>query len=83
LIERNRIFIWQNFSIEKSGLKGKSLFVYGGHPVKEVTKLNNSFLIDTSCVLGGKLTAFRYPEMNYISVSSRRNYISEKNITSF
>ncbi len=58
--------------------KGDTYIVYGHTPVKEPRFKNKTVNIDTGCVFGGKLTAFRYPEMETISVSSKQPYIEEK-----
>ena len=41
---------------------GQSFIVYGHTPVKEARFIHNTVNIDTGCVFGGQLTAFRYPE---------------------
>ncbi len=48
--------------------RGKALVVYGHTPVPEAEWLNNTACIDTGCVFGGKLTALRYPEKEFVSV---------------
>lgn len=53
---------------------GKALVVYGHTPHKDVVFLNNTANIDTGCVFGGKLTAFRYPEHEIISVKAKKTY---------
>lgn len=58
--------------------KGKAFIVYGHTPVSEPRKVNNTINIDTGCVFGGSLTAFRYPEMETVSVPSSLPYIEEK-----
>jgi len=52
---------------------GKSLIVYGHLTVKEPVLLNNTIDIDTGCVIGNKLTALRYPEMEIKQNSSHTN----------
>ena len=54
--------------------QGKPLIVYGHSPVKEARLRNNTINIDTGCVYGGKLTAFRYPERETVQVPARRVY---------
>ncbi len=54
--------------------RGKALVVYGHTPVPEVEAVNNTFCIDTGCVFGGKLTAFRYPEKEIVQVDAAREY---------
>ncbi|MBS2968405.1 bis(5'-nucleosyl)-tetraphosphatase PrpE [Metabacillus sp. KIGAM252] len=50
--------------------KGTRLIVYGHTPVKSPRSINKTINIDTGAVFGGKLTAFRYPEEETISVPS-------------
>jgi protein phosphatase len=54
--------------------RGKPLIVYGHTPVKEAVLRNNTINIDTGCVFGGKLTAFRYPEQDVVQVPAHRVY---------
>ncbi len=54
--------------------KGTAFVVYGHTPHANPVWLNNTVNIDTGCVYGGKLTALRYPEMETVSVPSRREY---------
>jgi protein phosphatase len=54
--------------------RGKALVVYGHTPVPEPLSLNNTVNIDTGCVFGGKLTAFRYPEREMTSVVAHETY---------
>jgi protein phosphatase len=54
--------------------RGKALVVYGHTPVPEPLSLNNTVNIDTGCVFGGKLTAFRYPEHEMVSVAAHETY---------
>lgn len=55
-----------------------SFIVYGHTPVEKARKINNTINIDTGCVFGGSLTAFRYPEMEIESVPSEQPYVAEK-----
>ncbi|MFC0189103.1 bis(5'-nucleosyl)-tetraphosphatase PrpE [Fictibacillus aquaticus] len=57
---------------------GEHVIVYGHTPVKEARHVNNTWNIDTGCVFGGKLTAFRYPEKEIVSVPSSMPYKEEK-----
>ncbi len=50
--------------------RGKAMVVYGHTPVAEPQWLNRTINIDTGCVFGGKLTALRYPEKEFVSVAS-------------
>lgn len=54
--------------------RGKARVVYGHTPLSEVQTLNNTFCIDTGCVFGGKLTAYRYPENETVQVPALRQY---------
>jgi protein phosphatase len=54
--------------------RGKATVVYGHIPSAEITTLNNTFCVDTGCVFGGRLTAFRYPEKELVSIPARREY---------
>jgi protein phosphatase len=53
---------------------GRALVVYGHTPHAEVRKRNHTLCIDTGCVFGGKLTAYRYPEDQLVQVRARRQY---------
>src|SRR5438046_528171 len=50
------------------------MVVYGHTPVPEPEWLNRTINIDTGCVFGGKLTALRYPEKEFVSVPAVRQY---------
>jgi protein phosphatase len=54
--------------------RGKAMVVYGHTPVPEAEWLNNTVDIDTGCVFGGKLTALRYPEKEFVSVKAHKTY---------
>ena len=54
--------------------RGRATVVYGHIAAKEVKPLNNTYCIDTGCVFGGKLTAFRYPERELAEVAALRQY---------
>lgn len=54
--------------------KGKTFIVYGHTVVDESKIVNNTINIDTGCVFGRKLTAFRYPEMITVAVDSAYKY---------
>jgi len=53
---------------------GAATVVYGHTPVPRPEWLNNTVNIDTGCVYGGRLTALRYPEREFVSVPARRVY---------
>jgi protein phosphatase len=54
--------------------RGMASVVYGHTPVPEAEWLNRTVNIDTGCVFGGKLTALRYPEREFVSVAATRTY---------
>jgi protein phosphatase len=54
--------------------RGQAMVVYGHTPVPEPEWLNRTVNIDTGCVFGGKLTALRYPEKEFVSISATRTY---------
>jgi protein phosphatase len=54
--------------------RGFAMVVYGHTPVPEPEWLNRTVNIDTGCVFGGKLTALRYPEKEFVSVPATQTY---------
>jgi len=54
--------------------RGRAAVVYGHTPVPEPEWLNRTVNVDTGCVFGGKLTALRYPEREFVSVPAARAY---------
>ena len=54
--------------------RGLAMVVYGHTPIVEPQWLNRTVNIDTGCVFGGKLTALRYPEKEFVSVRARHTY---------
>ena len=54
--------------------RGRATVVYGHTPQQEVQAVNGTYCIDTGCVFGGKLTAFRYPERETVSVNALAQY---------
>ena len=57
-----------------SEYRGQAMVVYGHTPVPEPDWLNRTVNIDTGCVFGGKLTALRYPEKEFVSIPASRTY---------
>ncbi|MCL1998674.1 MAG: polynucleotide kinase-phosphatase [Turicibacter sp.] len=54
--------------------RGKAIVVYGHTPAPDVDAVNNTYCIDTGCVFGGKLTAFRYPEKQIVQTPALQEY---------
>ena len=54
--------------------RGRAMVVYGHTPVPEPEWLNRTVDIDTGCVFGGRLTALRYPEKEFVSVPAGQCY---------
>jgi protein phosphatase len=54
--------------------RGQAMVVYGHTPVPDAEWLNNTTDVDTGCVFGGKLTALRYPEREFVSVPAQKTY---------
>ena len=57
---------------------GNNWIVYGHTPVKNPRIQNKTINIDTGCVFGNRLTAFRLPEEKIISVPSRQPLLEDK-----
>ena len=58
--------------------KGDCIYRLWSYACQRSPFVNNTVNIDTGCVFGGKLTAFRYPEMEIVSFPSSQPYIPEK-----
>ena len=54
--------------------QGSALVVYGHTPTREVLQVNNTLNVDTGCVFGGKLTAYRYPEGEVVESPALKAY---------
>ena len=54
--------------------RGKATLVYGHIPQLEIQAMNGTWCIDTGCVFGGKLTAFRFPEREPVQVDALKEY---------
>jgi diadenosine tetraphosphatase ApaH/serine/threonine PP2A family protein phosphatase len=57
---------------------GDRWIVYGHTPTKEPRFVNKTVNIDTGCVFGGHLTAFRLPEEEIVQVPSSMPLVEEK-----
>lgn len=57
---------------------GDQWIVYGHTPVLKPRKVNKTINIDTGCVFGNALSAFRLPEEKTIAVPSAQSFIEEK-----
>lgn len=58
--------------------KGDAFVVYGHTPQVKARIINNTINIDTGCVYGGRLTAFRYPEKEIVDVEAKTAYYESK-----
>lgn len=58
--------------------KGGRWIVYGHTPVKKPRRVSKTINIDTGCVFGNALTAFRLPENKTVSVPSHQSFVPEK-----
>lgn len=54
--------------------RGSAMVVYGHTPIPHPEWLNRTVNVDTGCVFGGKLTALRYPEKEFVSVPAKQTY---------
>ncbi len=54
--------------------RGRAVIIYGHIAGREVKAQNHTYCIDTGCVFGGKLTAFRYPENECVEVQALQQY---------
>lgn len=57
---------------------GEKWIVYGHTPVRNPRFKNQTVNIDTGCVFGGALSAFRLPEEQIVSVPSKQEEVPEK-----
>ncbi|MFD1852108.1 bis(5'-nucleosyl)-tetraphosphatase PrpE [Oceanobacillus bengalensis] len=58
--------------------QGDRWIVYGHTPVREPRIKNKTINIDTGCVFGNRLTAFRLPEEETMAVPSKQPLVEEK-----
>lgn len=54
--------------------RGRASVIFGHIAGREVREQNNTYCIDTGCVFGGKLTAMRWPEKEFVSVPALKQY---------
>lgn len=54
--------------------KGSMLIIWGHDPKPQPLVINNTINIDQGVVFGGKLTALRYPETEFVSVKAAKDY---------
>lgn len=54
--------------------KGSIVIIWGHDPKLQPLVINNTINIDQGVVFGGKLTAFRYPEEEFVSVKAANDY---------
>jgi protein phosphatase len=53
---------------------GQALVVYGHVPGPDIRKQNHTIGLDTGCVFGGHLSAYRYPEREFLQVKAHQVY---------
>jgi hypothetical protein len=53
---------------------GATTVAYGHTPVADAHFVNNTVCLDTGCCFGGRLSAMRWPERTFVSVSARATY---------
>jgi len=59
--------------------KTSTLIVWGHDPKPKPLVINNTINIDQGAVFGGELTAFRYPEQEFVAVKAKHDYSGGKN----
>ncbi|MDR1297353.1 MAG: AAA family ATPase [Deltaproteobacteria bacterium] len=57
-----------------AGYRGGALVLYGHMPALEVRRNNNTVCLDTGCVFGGSLSAWRYPENELVQAPARKKW---------
>ena len=58
--------------------RGRASVIYGHTPTLTVEWVNRCACIDTGCVFGGRLTALRWPEQEFVSVPAKKQYAEPK-----
>jgi protein phosphatase len=61
-----------------SDYSGQALVLYGHIPSLEIREVNKTICLDTGCVFGGALSAWRYPENQPVAVKARRQYYQSR-----
>jgi protein phosphatase len=56
--------------------KGKALVLYGHVPSVDVNRAHRAVCLDTGCVFGGSLSAWRYPENQIVQVKAHKVYFA-------
>ncbi|XKE94622.1 polynucleotide kinase-phosphatase [Metaplanococcus flavidus] len=56
------------------GHQNRLLIVWGHDPKPKPLLINNTINIDQGVVFGGELTAYRYPERDFVSVKAKADY---------
>lgn len=59
--------------------KSSTIIVWGHDPKQKPLVINNTINIDQGVVFGGELTAFRYPEQEFVAVKAKEDYSKGKN----
>ncbi|MFC7687893.1 polynucleotide kinase-phosphatase [Ureibacillus sp. GCM10028918] len=59
--------------------KTSTLIVWGHDPKPKPLVINNTINVDQGVVFGGELTAFRYPEKEFVAVQANKDYSEGKN----
>ena len=50
--------------------------LYGHYAEEGLGKKNNTLCLDTGCVFGGNLSAYRYPEGEIVSIPAKRAHLT-------
>ena len=58
--------------------RGGASVIYGHTPTLIPEWVNRCICIDTGCVFGGRLTALRWPEQEFVSVPAEKQYAEPK-----
>ncbi|KGR78170.1 polynucleotide kinase-phosphatase [Ureibacillus manganicus] len=59
--------------------KNSTLILWGHDPKPKPLAINNTINIDQGVVFGGELTAFQYPEKEFVSVKAQKDYTDGTN----